>query len=571
MGGIAVAIIASSDHLTDPELIAVVALLVGWGFIGVGLLAWGSRPDNRIGPLMAATGFAFLLSTAGASDLPLVFTLGQLFGSLFLATAVHMLLAAPSGRLQTPGDRRLVWLAYLIAVVLIVPLLLVADPRDDFGCTECPENLLLVTNNDTALTVIGLVINASAVVLVVGVLVSLVRRWRRAAAPERRLWAGVYAAGVVLMGALVIGFALTSAVGVDKDSTALDVVWGLAMLPLAAVPYLFLFSFVRARMIQRGAMGELIARIRDAPRPGELRDAIAEALGDPTVELAYWLPEDRRWVDGKGRMVRLPAEGSGRAATRVERDGQCVAAIVYDSARGAQAREHVDAVGAAAALGIQNERLDAELRAKVQELRDSRRRMLSVGLEERRRLERDLHDGAQQRLVSMALNLRLARARLRTDPDGADGLLVGAGEELDAALEELRELARGIHPALLTDRGLDTALETLVHRAPLPVELRGAPGERLPEAVELAAYFVVSEALTNVVKYAAASHAVVDVMRENGRLVVEVTDDGVGGADPERGTGLRGLADRLAVLEGRLEVHSERDHGTTVRARIPCE
>ena len=282
---------------------------------------------------------------------------------------------------------------------------------------------------------------------------------------------------------------------------------------------------------------------------------LAQALEDPTLDLAYRLPDDSRWVDADGRPMELPGQGSGRAATRVERDGECIAAIVHDAALG-EDHGHVDAVGAAALLSIQNERLDAQLRAKVEELRDSRRRMLRIGLEERRRLERDLHDGAQQRLVSMALNLRLARSRLREDPDGAERLLAGAGDELNAALEELRELARGIHPALLSDRGLDTALETLVHRAPVPVTLRSGAGDDLPEAVELAAYFVVSEALTNVVKYAHAGQATVELARENGRLVVEVADDGVGGADPGRGTGLRGLADRLAVLEGRLEVDS---------------
>jgi signal transduction histidine kinase len=196
--------------------------------------------------------------------------------------------------------------------------------------------------------------------------------------------------------------------------------------------------------------------------------------------------------------------------------------------------------------------------------------MLRIGLEERRRLERDLHDGAQQRLVSMALNMRLARTRLRDDPNAAEMLLDAAGEELEAALEELRELARGIHPAVLTDRGLDTALETLARRAPVPVELGRVPRGRLPEAVELAAYFVVAEALTNVAKYAEASHATVNVDRHNGRLLVEVADDGVGGANPEKGTGLRGLADRLAVIEGRLEVDSKPGEGTTIRARIPC-
>ena len=228
-------------------------------------------------------------------------------------------------------------------------------------------------------------------------------------------------------------------------------------------------------------------------------------------------------------------------------------------------------MGAAASLALENERLDAELRAKVDELRASRQRMLQIGLEERRRLERNLHDGAQQRLVSMALNIRLARAKLNDDPRAADQLLASAGEELDAALAELRELARGIHPAVLSDRGLGTALETLASRAPVPVELAELPDERLPEAVELAAYFVVAEALTNVAKYANASHAT-----RRGR---RARTAGCSWRSPttawaartrSSGTGLRGLADRLAVLEGRLEVDSERGRGTTVRARIPC-
>ena len=571
-GGAVAAVIGSSDFIGSRDLVAVLTLLTGWGFIGVGLVAWGYRPENRLGTLMAATGFAFFLAMAGVSDLPVLFLIGNVFGSLFMATAVHLLLAAPSGTLQSTWDRRLVAIAYLIVLVLVPPIYLFVDPREDWACPECPENLLLIDNNDTVLQAMSFVINVVAIAFVIGVLVRLAGRWRRAAAPERRLFAPFYAAGMVLMITLVVFFGVSTALAENKaDGGDLrDFLALVSLIPLAAVPYLFLYSLVRARMFQGGAVRELVGRVSQAPRPGELRDLLAQALEDPTVDLAYRLPDDRRWVNADGRPIELPAEGSGRAATRVERDGECIAAIVHDATLN-EDHGYVDAVGAAALLSIQNERLDAELRAKVEELRDSRRRMLRIGLEERRRLERDLHDGAQQRLVSMALNLRLARARLRRDPDAADRLLAGAGEELDAALEELRELARGIHPALLSDRGLPTALETLVHRAPVPVKLRSDAGDRLPEAVELAAYFVVSEALTNVVKYAHASEATVDLGREDGRLVVEVADDGIGGADPSRGTGLRGLADRLAVLEGRLEVDSAPGRGTIVRARIPCE
>jgi signal transduction histidine kinase len=194
----------------------------------------------------------------------------------------------------------------------------------------------------------------------------------------------------------------------------------------------------------------------------------------------------------------------------------------------------------------------------------------ALGLHDRRRLERDLHDGAQQRLVSLALTLRMAREKLGPDAGEAGRLLDRSRQELDEALKEIRELARGIHPALLSERGLGAAVEALAHRAPLPVEVGEVPAQRLPEQVELAAYFVVSEALTNVAKHASATHASVSVTNGDGRLAVEVSDDGVGGADIALGTGLRGLTDRLAAIEGGLDVDSKPRRGTTVRASIPC-
>jgi signal transduction histidine kinase len=476
---------------------------------------------------------------------------------------MHTLLAVPDGTLAR-GDRRIVTAAYLLVTVGILPLFFFFDPASE--CEECPENVFLVERNDTAVDIFGTAINLTGAALVLLVLRSLVRSWRGATRAERRLYAPMYGAGVALMLALIGQLALQSAIG---QSDALVAVSLLSMLPFALVPYLFLGALVRARYVQGGAVGALVARLAESPAERNLRDALADALDDPSLELHYWLPDRRQFVDSHGRPVEPPEEGSGRALTTIEREGECIAGIVHDATL-PEAQEHVRSVGAAAYLALENERLDAELRAKIDELRASRQRMLQIGLEERRRLERNLHDGAQQRLVAMALNIRLARAKLTDDPLAADNLLAGAGEELDAALEELRELARGIHPAVLSDRGLGTALETLASRAPVPVELAELPHERLPEAVELAAYFVVAEALTNLAKYANASHATVGVARENGRVLVEVSDDGVGGANPENGTGLRGLADRLAVLEGRLEVDSERGRGTTVRARIPC-
>ena len=193
-----------------------------------------------------------------------------------------------------------------------------------------------------------------------------------------------------------------------------------------------------------------------------------------------------------------------------------------------------------------------------------------LGLRERRRLERDLHDGAQQRLVSLALTLRMAREKLGPDAGEARRLLDRSCRELDEALKEIRELARGIHPTLLSERGLVAAVEVLARRAPLPVEVVELHAQELPEEVELAAYFVVSEALTNVAKHASATHASVTMTKAGGGLAVEIRDDGVGGADIDLGTGLRGLTERLAAIDGRLEVDSQAGRGTTVRASIPC-
>ena len=566
LGLIDLALILTSDFVPTPAIWTTLGLVIGWGFVSVGLFAWARLPDNRVGPLMAATGFAWLVAGLGLSDIPLLFTLGSAFGSVYFATAIHMLLSIPTGQLQSRAERRTIATGYLLTVVVVPALFLFVDPARDMECTDCPDNVLLLADAETLVDVVSLVVNALGLLLIVWTLVNLVRRWRRASVPERRLYALVYAIGIVLMLTVIVTLVVQSTV---KSGEAHGVVVTASLVPLALLPYLFLASFVRARMFQTGAVSELIARLGEAPDRGDLRDALAKALGDPSLELVYWLPGDERFVDAHGRAYDLAEADRRRAVTKVERDGDCVAAIVYDaSLRGAH--EHVGAVGAAAALALDNERLDAELRAKVQELRTSRERMLRIGLEERRRLERDLHDGAQQRLVSMAINLRLARMKLKDDPETAENLLSGAGDELSAALEELRELARGIHPAVLSERGLDPALESLAQRAPVPVELGELPGERLPEAIELAAYYVVAEALTNVAKYAEATCARVDLDRHNGRLLVRVSDDGVGGADPAQGTGLRGLADRLAIIEGRLDVDSEPGRGTTITAQIPC-
>jgi signal transduction histidine kinase len=398
-----------------------------------------------------------------------------------------------------------------------------------------------------------------------GVLARLVQRWRDASAPLRRAVTPVFLAG----GALMLALAALLSVGLFErfgDNITMELFYACAI-AFGLVPYVFLVGLVRGRWLRGRGLGALIRWLGQPHQAGALREELGRALGDPSVELAYWLPESKQHVDAEGRPVELPPPGGARAVTEVERDGRRIAAIVHDPAL-LDDPDLVRAAGAAAALGLENERLDAELRAKVEELSTSRARIVESGYAARRRLERDLHDGAQQRLVSLALRLRMLRSRVKDEPEVVQELDSARGE-LDQALDELRELARGIHPSVLSDRGLDAALDGLARRAPLPVELGETPSERLPDRVESAAYFVVAEALTNVAKYAHATHASVNIRRHDGQVLVEVSDDGVGGADPATGSGLRGLLDRVSAVGGRLEVDSRPGEGTTIRASIP--
>jgi signal transduction histidine kinase len=492
-----------------------------------------------------------------------LFTIGFLVSNLFIAPAIHLLLGFPSGQLASREDRIGVAFTYLILTVGFVPIVLTMNPAEHWP--GAPDNVFLVHSSPDFADTYGKGLNLVGVAVLSWVAYRLVARWRQASPPMRRVITPLFVSGALLMAALsALLLADFFELSYSPD------LWYVALIPFGLVPYIFLGSLIRAQMLRGGAVGELVATIGGTTPPDRLRDALSTALNDPSLELAYWIPETADYVDESGRPVDLPRPAGDRAVSEVRHEGRLVAALIHDPLL-LDEPELVDAVGAAAALALEKERLDAELRAKIAQLRESRARMLAFGLNERRRLERDLHDGAQQRLVSLALDLRLAQAAIRDDPDRAEELLSGAGEELGAALEELRELARGIHPAVLSDRGLDPAVEALASRAPLRVEVRARLGERVPEPVELAAYFVVAEALTNVVKYSRARGATIALGRDNGSVVVEVADDGVGGADPERGTGLRGLADRISALGGRLQVDSPDGSGTTVTARIPCE
>jgi len=370
------------------------------------------------------------------------------------------------------------------------------------------------------------------------------------------------------LGLVMVAFLyLSGAFGLVSGEDAFEMLRRVTFFVIGLAPIAFLAGLLYTRLA-RSAVGELLVDLRADPSAGHLRDALAHALRDPTLTLAYWLPEFNGWADLDGRPVTLTELSDGRATTIIDSEGQHVAALVHDPSLEGE-RELLDGVTAAAAIALENARLHAELRARLEELQGSRARIVEAGDSERRRLERNLHDGAQQRLVGVALQLQLLRSRIRKDPSTAEELATAASDELTESLQELRELARGLHPAVL-EHGLDAALHALATRSPVPATVAYETALQPPETVALAAYFVASEALTNVAKYAQATAAAMRVSDRDGMLLIEIADDGIGGADDSLGSGLRGLADRVEALGGRLRVKSPPGAGTTVIAELPC-
>jgi signal transduction histidine kinase len=565
--GLDVALALTSTHEDQKVVTAILGPLIGLSFMGTGVFAWWRRPLNRFGLLMTGVGIAWFLAGLTASNNSTVYTIGSYVEPLYLVLVIQMVLSFPTGRLETLGQRVTIAAGYLDVLAVRLPFFLLGGDISSDLKGPRPDNVLAVVDAPDLADVFDYTAMFIAVVVLVSTLVLLVRKRQAATPPQRRALAPMLWTGLALVALLGIAF-LVDVLGLPGRIG--DVAGLLALVAFAILPFAFLAGLVRSRYSRAGAVGELIERLNNPEADRSLGLALADALGDRSLKLVYWRPSAGHYVTYDGRPVELPEAGSGRAVTEVEREGIRVGAIIHDASL-ADEPGLVRAVAASAALALENERLEAELRARLDELQTSRSRLVEVSMFERRRLERDLHDGAQQRLVALSLQLGLARRRLEEGQGAAAGAMLDAArDELARALEELRELARGIHPAVLTDRGLEPALEALAERAPLPVSLDQMPAERLPAPVEAAAYFVVAEALTNVVKYAGASTAAVRIRRNGSYAVVEVRDDGVGGADPTIGTGLRGLADRLAALDGRLEVHSPPGEGTTVRAEVPC-
>jgi signal transduction histidine kinase len=525
----------------------------------VAALAVGRWPSReRMALLILAWELAAILTDL-AVEWPtsrLATTVWMLAVGLLPATYACMVLAYPSGHVPRRLERRVLAVVFALGLAWMGVPLLFADPR---GCTRCAPRVpsLLYSGTTFDFTPAGRVFWSGFIALGLYLAWLLVRRLREAP-PGARLTLLPLGIAVVFTLSEFIAQRIAWLGGWSSLQGPLDRVdqGNALLLPLAILVGI---ALVRRR---RGPLGDLVVELGSA-RPGEVRPALAHGLGDPTLELALWLPERHEFVDEQGQPCEVHATAPGRAVTLIGPEQEPLAALVHDERLLGQG-PLLEAAGSAARLALENTRLQAELRAQLAELRASRLRIVGAGDAERRRLERDLHDGAQQRLLALGLALQLLR-----DHDGDPQLLEQAEAELQAALHELRDLARGIHPSILSEQGLAAAVRSLTARAPIPISTR-IGDERYPQAIESAAYFVVSEALANVAKHAHARSAQVSIARDDGLLVIEVSDDGRGGADSYTGGGLQGLSDRVRALDGQLTISSEEGAGTSIRAEIPC-
>jgi signal transduction histidine kinase len=561
VAGVAAAATTLALALMNGEVdhIAIRVFLNDWitlNFIGAGLIAWWRRPDSRFGPLMVAAGFANFLATLDWASAAVPYTIGVALDLMAPVLFLHVFLAYPSGRLSGRLERAVVAGAYAAAVGVGLVRMMLGGAG--------PGNLIQIVSRPRAVEAVQDVqlIGISAFCLA-GIGVLAVRRWGAHRPPRRPLGLLVdsFAVGLAMIAALFLSIVF---VGGPDQIPAVEAVRRTTFFVVGLAPIVFLIGLLRSRL----GVGPAIVSLGAEAARGNVVDALRMALRDPSLEAVYWVPEYERYADRDGRAIELPTS-PGRATTLIDReDGTHVAALVHD----VSLREEpalLEAVTAAGGFALENERLQAELRARLEELKGSRARIIEAAQAERQRLERDLHDGAQQRLVALSLELGLLEERFAGDAD-ATAALEQTRREVTESLRELRELAQGIHPAVVTGHGLAVALKTLVARAQVPVRLAVELDGRLPERQEVAAYYVVAESLTNTAKHARASSAAVEVRQADGRLVVEVVDDGVGGADTRGGSGLRGLADRVEALGGELRVWSPVDGGTRVRAEIPC-
>jgi signal transduction histidine kinase len=540
----------------DPALWAFLRCWATLTYITAGLIAWRRRPDSRLGPLMILAGFGTFLSFVVWSASDVLYTIGLALDIMPPVLFLHVFLAYPSGRLGSGVDRLVVAAAYGVAGLTIPQMLLGLGGERNLLALYPATDAADFLQRAQLLAMSGLMLAG------IGVLA-----WRRVTGPRPLRRAFGWMVDAFAVGLLMIALLLSA--GSFQWADLQPWLRGPTFFVIGLAPIVFLVGLLQARLV-RSSVGDLLVSIGANPGPMRLQDAVARTLRDPSVTIVYWVDELGEFADAEGNRVELLPE-DGRSVTQVQRDGQTVAALVHDAALDDEP-QLLAAVARAVGMAIENSQLQVELQARLADVRASRARIVTAGDAARKRLERDLHDGAQQRLVALSLAIRRAQNRLEPATDVAlASSLEDASQLVRDALAELRELARGLHPAILTESGLPGALQALAGRSNAEVTIERVPEERLPAQVEATVYFMVSEALANVAKHAPSASAVIRVTRLPGRVEVEVADDGPGGAAARPGSGLQGLDDRLAAAGGGLLVLSETGAGTTVRGWMPLD
>jgi signal transduction histidine kinase len=562
----------------------------GLAFAFSGLIAWSVRPRNRVGLLMMGVGVGLLvgvqpgakgspafsellaqiLSPLPGIDYPWLSIALSIVGALGVVMLIHLLLAFPGGRLVSNVDRALVRSFYIVLPLAAVlgETAVNVSPEVLGHLGALSANAYLYANTVPNLIYLACLVLGSALVI---------RRWLLGGRARRRSLAPVFWSVLPVVFAFLPWTVIEIAGGLSQKGKGgaslfdpLSTAAHLSPLLLIALPVGFLFGLLRTGL-DMSSVGDLVVRLSSGLTPDQLQPALARALQDPSLRVLYWLPNLGWFADLEGKRVELPGPDSERAVSVLGDPSAPVAALVYDSSL-VHEGQLLDTAAAAVNMALENARLQVQLRAQLEEVRQSRVRLVEAADSERQRVERDLHDGAQQQLVTLLLSMQTAKSEALKQGDRRVADLIDANiSTLRKALDELRELARGIHPTILSQAGLMPAIQSLADRSPIPVDVKGGFGDtRLAPPIETALYFVVAEAITNAVKHSRGKRMCVQVGRNLGLATIEISDDGVGGADLSRGSGLLGLTDRVAAVGGRLVVRSEAGMGTTINAEVPC-
>jgi signal transduction histidine kinase len=563
---------ARADHTTI-SVLTIAALL------GVGLYAWNRGGESRFGQVLFATGICWFFVTLSNSDSSLLYSVARIAGWVFEVLLAYALLSYPSGRLESRSARRVIVAGALLIALLYVPTIPLTGqyplPAPFTSCTaHCPQNFFLVGSEPAFLPdLVKPLRDVLAIAIYLGAVLVLAGRLRRAGHNQRRTLTPVLGAAVLRFAAAIVYVALRRA-GANGGVSEVAVLVALLSVPATALG--FLVGLVQWRVYSAAALGRLTTGLGETADPRELRELLASSLDEPALELFHSDPPgpraggNPRWLDSAGAAVAAPSLPPGTCLREAAAESGSRVALVCEEGFG-ERPEFLDSVCACALSGLERQRLDAALNSSLADVAASRKRLVGAADSARQKIERDLHDGAQQQLVALRVKLELAREALEQESAGGAEMVAGLGSEVEEIIDEVRSLARGIYPALLASDGLGEALRAAGQRSPVPVGVEADGVGRLPSETESAVYFCCLEALQNVAKHAAGATRVEIELSTDGELRFAVGDDGCGfdAGQAGRGSGITGMRDRVAAVGGELWVESAAGTGTRVRGRVP--